>query len=131
MKKYDRNKKRRKIFERKKEVKEDEVTKKNEPAVEVTKVTEEERITDIAEPTVKVTTVTEGESKIKKMDESGTEEGDKKENEIKLDNLIRKLSCQDRPIDYLAERIKLNRDNKNKYHPFSDGFAKAVNKLVK
>ena len=63
------------------------------------KQTEEERVTDIDEPTGKVTTVTEDESKLKKKGESCTEEKDKKENEIELNSLIRKLPCQYQPID--------------------------------
>ena len=96
MKNYERNKKRRARSERKKEVvtKEDEVTENGEPTVEVTKVTEEE-------------------SKMKAIGEAVTgAEEDKKGNKFKLDSLIQKLPCQYRPIDYLAESIKLKRDNK-------------------
>ena len=48
-----------------------------------------------------------------------------------MDSLIRKLPYQYQPIDYLAENIKLRRNNKKKYRPFSDRFAKAVEKLAK
>ena len=114
LKKYERNKKRRARSERKRsgrekeanKLKEEEVTENKEPEDECEKKSTEETSND--------------------SDENGM-----KEIKIPLDSLTRKSPSQYRPIDYLAESIELKKDNNNKRRPFSDRFAKAVEKLAK